>query len=142
MTPNPSAPTPSRNLFWNVLGFMPEFILTISGDDDEATKVKKPQVTIDVSADCPFLAVLLKAIAESPNRPKYLLHQYAWRQRKFFGKHYTNGTNYNQRLAAATLSAVGSVVSVSPSGWPGIPGSHRTPVDANSASEGMWFAAA
>ena len=82
-------------------------MVIVAGPDSEvpseATKVKKPQVTIDVSADCPFLAELLKAIAESPNRPKYLLHQYAWRQRKFFGKHYTNGTNYNQRLAAATF---------------------------------------
>eukprot|EP01043_Picozoa_sp_COSAG02_P046994 COSAG02_NODE_4458_length_5338_cov_17.424699_1_plen_177_part_00 len=70
-----------------------------------ATKVKKPQVTIDVSADCPVLAELLKAIAESPNRPPYLLHQYAWRQRKYFGKHYTDGTNYNQRLKEAVRFA-------------------------------------
>jgi hypothetical protein len=70
-----------------------------------ATKVKKPQVAIDVSADCPVLAELLKAIAESPNRPPYLLHQYAWRQRKYFGKCYTDGTNYNQRLKEAVKFA-------------------------------------
>ena len=69
-----------------------------------ATKVKH-KATIDVSADCPVLAELLKAIVESPNRPKYLLHQYAWRQRKSFGKHYTDGTNYNQRLKEAVKFA-------------------------------------
>ena len=41
-----------------------------------------------------FREDLLKAIAESPNHQKYLLHQYKWRQRNHFGKHYTDGTNY------------------------------------------------